>query len=514
MVRFKKGVCILYKEKEDFMESSFIKELKQRSTETQTQNGDKAYNTTKSCCLDLFASAGVLRGSEERTILSYWEKAYKEDPILAVEILFYIRSVREGYGERRVFRVIWNSLDKLLQETLWNLVPVVGRWDDLEETILNNFVIGEDIYSQLLTDYEKAQKGGEVTLLAKWLPCGRGNKGAKKRTKKMAQRFNLKEQDYRAIVTSIRKRLNLVESKMAKKEWREVDYSLIPSRAGFVHSKAFLRNDPERYTAFMLSRDTNKNMSNLTPTEILSKYGTIRVDNDLAEIYSVMWNNLPDYLDGSSAIAVMDLSASMTWSNLYKSSVEPLDASLAMGIYFSERNKGAFKNLAISFSTTPRVYSFNEGDTIWQKRAFVLNNDSTGGSTNLRAVFSLLLDVAIKNNSPQEDLPKSIFIFSDMQFDKGVDTNSSTFEDAKAEYERAGYKLPRVVFWNLAADPNTYPVQSGEKGTVLVSGYSTKLFTSILKGDYEYSPEEQMKETIREFSCCEEITKRLQDLSL
>lgn len=49
----------------------------------------------------------------------------------------------------------------------------------------------------------------------------------------------------------------------------------------------------------------------------------------------------------------------------------------------------------------------------------------------------------------------------------------------QAKYEAAGYTLPQVVFWNLAASripgQKSTPVQVNEKGVALVSGFSGQL---------------------------------------
>lgn len=84
--------------------------LKEEANMTLTENGAATYISTKSHCLDLFSAIGAIRSSTEKDIIDRFVKAYSEDKNLAVKTLFFARDVREGLGERRVFRIILNYL--------------------------------------------------------------------------------------------------------------------------------------------------------------------------------------------------------------------------------------------------------------------------------------------------------------------------------------------------------------------------------------------------------------------
>ena len=474
--------------------------IAQRATEKLTENGDKTYSTSKSACLDLFALGGSLRSRSESDILDLWRLAEEEDPVTAYKILFFIRSIRHGYGERRTFRTIWNSLNHDVQTALEHLVPEVGRFDDLEKSIMLNPQIAMWIREKLEHEYGTLDEGQSFSLLAKWLPCGRGNKSAKERTRRMAECLGYREQEYRKKVTALRKKLDLVESKMVNEEWSQIDYSKLPSLAGHKYTKAFFRHDTDRYIEFLRKAGAGEvklNAGVITPTEVLS--GGLEGNWDRAE---AEWANLPDFLgEGNSGIAMVDTSGSMSW---YKSGrrASPLTAAIAMGVYFAERNKGPFKNLLMTFDTNPEFIDISgckSLDTRYQK----VSKASWGGSTNLKKAFELLLKLAVESNTPPEDFPKSIYIFSDMGFDQCViDSSVSTYELAKESFEKAGYTLPRVVFWNLEARNNTLPVQKTETNTVLVSGYSARLFSMIVKGT---TPEDTMNEVLSGFPFSNEI---------
>ncbi len=95
----------------------------------------------------------------------------------------------------------------------------------------------------------------------------------------------------------------------------------------------------------------------------------------------------------------------------------------------------------------------------------------------------LILLTAVKNNVPQTELPEVLYIISDMEFDKGVDSDQTAFEDAREKFEEYGYRLPKVVYWNVTSRNEQYPVTMNENGTALVSGAAPRLFELVLSGE-------------------------------
>ena len=84
--------------------------LKQTANTAYTENGAVDYFTTGSECLDLFSVIGAIRNREENRIWDHFAGALAEDADTAMKILFYARDIREGLGERHVFRVILRRL--------------------------------------------------------------------------------------------------------------------------------------------------------------------------------------------------------------------------------------------------------------------------------------------------------------------------------------------------------------------------------------------------------------------
>ena len=106
----------------------------------------------------------------------------------------------------------------------------------------------------------------------------------------------------------------------------------------------------------------------------------------------------------------------------------------------------------------------------------------TLSNTNIGRVYELILDVAKNNNVPKEEMIERILIISDMEFDYCAEGVSS-FEHWKHEFEKAGYELPELVFWNVEARDTHLPVTQNEKGVKLVSGASANIFADVVSGD-------------------------------
>ena len=88
-----------------------------------------------------------------------------------------------------------------------------------------------------------------------------------------------------------------------------------------------------------------------------------------------------------------------------------------------------------------------------------------------------------------------MYIISDMEFDCCArDATANNFENAKDRFAQRGYRLPKVVFWNVASRNLQQPVTQNEQGVALVSGCTPRIFERALSGDL--SPYRYMLEVL------------------
>ncbi|MBW2968533.1 DUF2828 family protein [Candidatus Woesearchaeota archaeon] len=457
----------------------FIDALYNNTSKGLTENLAVTYTRSGSSLLDFYAQAGAMRKNPDKA-LDLFKKAFAEDREKAVRILFYLRDVRGGQGERDLFRNCFGWLGEKYPEIfdkLVGLVPEYGRWDDV-------FFDREKCFEIILEQLKQDRENEEPSLLAKWLPTiNASSSTTKAKARFMAEKLGMEEIEYRKLVRDIRKKMPIVEQKMSANEWDEINYSSVPSQASRIYKDAFERHDEERYQKFIEKAEKGEveiKAKTLYPYQIYKS-----VQNNYSRTLEALWNQLPNYTQGKNALVVADVSGSMEG--------DPMSVSVSLALYFAERNKGQFQNYFITFSGNPTLQKIQGKDLLDKMNS--IEDADWQMNTNLQAVFNLILETALDNNTPEKEMPETIYIISDMEFDcccKG----RTNFEVIKEKYKEAGYKLPNLVFWNVdARSGRNLPVTKSEEGVSLVSGFSPVIFKIAVENK---TPMEVMLNTINQ----------------
>ena len=466
-----------------------LRELKEQANMTTTENGAVTYRTTGSECLDLFSTIGALRSAEGEEIIRRFLSAFADDPDLAMKTLFFARDIRGGLGERRVFRIILRWLSKTHPESVRKNVSLIseyGRYDDLL-SLLGTPVepdVVNCIREQLEHDRKALSENGSVSLLGKWLPSANASSPETVRSaKRLIRLLGISEADYRKLLTKLRAEIRILENNLREKDY-SFDYEKQPSKALFKYRKAFMRNDGERYQAFIERAKEEPSVlhtATLAPYDIIAPlirdYCFTELSEEEKNSINVTWNAQQDFTGGENALVVVDGSGSMYGDG----NPQPILVAESLGIYFAERNKGAFHNHFITFSYRPQLVEI-KGRDIAEKLQYCLQYNEAA-NTDLQKVFDLILATAVKNRIPQEELPSKLYIITDMEFDFCCGhAELANFEAAKQKYEKAGYHLPEVIFWNVQSRNRQQPVKKNEQGVALVSGCSPQIFRMLQGG--------------------------------
>lgn len=486
--------------------NKFLSGLEDATNFGYTENGAIKRNTTKSALLDMFAMGGAMRNRQDSDIILMFRKAFAENEVYALKCLFYLRNVRGGQGERRFFRICMKDLAKNnIEAARRNLkhIPLFGRWDDLY--VFVGTPLENEMFSFMKEQLALDVESKTPSLLAKWLKsentssresCMLGNKT------RIA--FGMNHKQYRKTLAYLRKKINVLERIMSEGRWEDIEFDKIPSKAGLIYKNAFARHEIERvkadvmtYSDFAKSADTKVNAKTLNPVEIanqiFSSWHPTEVERLMWDKY---WAGLKDYYNGreENGIAVVDVSGSM--------SGQPMNAAVSMGAYIAERGKGPFANHFITFSANPQLVKFEGVDTY--DKFMRAQRADWGMNTNIEATFDLLLRTAINNKCSQDEVPSTVYIFSDMEFDscatcgkpirerwstsyQRLSKNSADtlFETIKQKWAAHGYKLPRVIFWNLDARQENIPAIGD--GFSYLSGFSMSGIEAVLSGKDGYS---------------------------
>lgn len=465
---------------------------------SRTENGALGYKTSGKNLLDLNFAVSSLRKASERDIISRFEKAFFEDKLAAMKWLFFARDVRGGLGERRLFRTVIKYMAVSHPDyikPLLSLIAEYGRWDDVFSLFGTPLEMNalELVSNQLLQDIENMQAGKPISLLAKWLPSIKAtSRETIAKAKKIIKHIHCLESDYRKAVGRMRSYLKVVEKQMSQNQWNEINYSAVPSRANLIYNNAFLRHDEQRRREFLSAAvrgEAKINSSVLYPHEIIARYrdgssyyGSIKYDEGL----EALWSALPDTVgDRGNTLVVCDGSGSMFTRISSSGNATALDVSHALAIYFAERITGGFKNKFITFSSTPQLVDLSSGKNLYEKLR-ITRSHTDCSNTNIEKVFELILRTAVNSGMSQADMPANVLIISDMEFDPySHNANERLFDAISKKYAAAGYKLPRLVFWNVCSRTGTVPIRQNELGLALVSGFSPNIADMVMSGQLD-----------------------------
>jgi len=454
----------------------------------RTENGMKARKTSASKVLDFFSNVGSSRGT---SMTRQFHAALNEDVDLTIRALLWARDIRQGAGEREQFRRLVQDLEKInaqLAGRLLRKIPELGRWDDVL------YAYKDPINRQAAFAFIAEALNARDGLCAKWMPR-KGPVAAELRNF-----MELSPKAYRKLLVGL---TNVVETQMCAKEWDKINFSHVPSLASARYQKAFGRNAQEAYSAYI--RELQKPQSERSASVKINAgavypYDVVKsVERGNEAVANEQWAALPNYVGDAKIMPMVDVSGSM--GSLYYNwgrgaGPQPIEVAVSLGLYLSEKNTSSFKDLFLTFSGKPEMVRL-KGKL--SQRIKQMSKSDWGMNTNLHAAFEEILRIAKKGNVSQEDMPGTLLILSDMQFDRCTRYDDSAIEMIRRKYEKAGYKMPKVVFWNLNASYGKLnsPVRFDERGVAHVSGFSPAIMKAVLADDLEdFTPYNVMLKTL------------------
>lgn len=504
--------------------SDFYSKMKSTQDNTSiTENGAVGYKTTRHALADFNFKVASYRSDMAKGVKDF-KDVLNEGEEFVLKYLFYLRDAREGIGERDLFRATLiefvkanfenkdEIIDLIIKET-----PEYGRFDDLLSLMGTAYEgkVVDFFKAQLKQDFENYKANKSISLLAKWLPSeNASNSETVHLARKLIKAFGTTPRDYRKTLSALRAYLDVVEVKTCSKDWEGIDYNTVPSKANIKYADAFLRNDETRRRQYLsdLNRGVDKdgnvvkiNATVNTPHDVLHMYASTdrwgyRMSlKSYDETIEQLWKNLKQVPGLKDTIVVRDDSGSMT-STIGNTNISAYEVATALGIYCAEHNSEAYRNKIITFSETPRYLDFSDEKhfgSLHSKYEFLLKHSEVA-NTNVEAVFDLILATAVENKLDASELPAQILIISDMEFDsccyagnnrgsywyghRDNGVNVSLFSNIANKYAQYGYKLPKLVFWNVNSRTGTIPCIQNEAGVILVSGFSQNVLSLVNSG--------------------------------
>lgn len=537
----------------------------------ETENGGVALASTKNTFVDLFVN--LVRGCDKNYAQHMISKCWNIDPVKTLKLIAQTRDCRNGKGERDIY---FKGLISWLKENLYltytlnivNFTKNYGRWKDIlvaDELKPRTGFEMEELVKQLNKDWEEYKvalaegRKPNLSLAAKFAPTESNmyHEQAKKCARLMFPHENDFQKQYRKVISALRgsNGLNVTEVHMASKNYEKLDYQKVPAGCMRLHGRrnvhvpgkdkeetqpgAFLRNDKERFTEYLEKCEKGQakiNSSGIQPHQLVSQYiyrlcgrgeeafdvesfaghlfdesnpDELVCDNpNVDKMIELQWKAMVEKLSTKqlqSAISVVDVSGSM--------SGEPMQVAIALGLITAEKTVGPYKGKIITFSESPTLVNVDQ-KTLYERVSVALTS-KWGMNTNFEKVFDLLLKKAVNEKIPNDDMVKTVFVFTDMQFDDAKGNNrdkkETLFETIKTKYTNAGYTMPKMVFWNLRPDnrrrmtedekvvkESAFPVDVDEQGTAYVSGFSAELLKVFMTME-NFTPETILDEMLKSY---------------
>ena len=355
-----------------------------------------------------------------------------------------------------------------------------------------------------------------------------------------------KSKQYRQFLSGLNKKLNTVQTYMCQKHWADIDFKNVPSVSMTNLTKAFqdekvdkkpnterivkvIRHSGRRNRiitkvvdnrrhhegdADYEDRETcrqnlfnhiknggkiNAKVTNLS--QIIEKY-IYGADVDIT--WEAQWDarvkeiqHMISQLETKPEIFPMvDLSSSMNGSPMINAITFGLFTSIIMDNPLNQE-EFCFANRFMSFAAVPNLVKLprfsvldNTKPATLKEKVNIMNEwrqgGRWGGSTNIHKAIDLLLEIAVTHNVPQNDMPKILAIFSDMQFDQGDSRwNDTSYDNICDKFKNAGYTVPHVLFWNLRANTVGFQVKADTPNSSMLSGYSARMLDLFLSADIE-----------------------------
>ena len=499
----------------------------------RTWNNAITNESTLNFNLDMFAYSSRDPKQDYEKNKNRFKNALIENEEIAIANLLYILDIRNGKGERALFKSYFSALIEMNKDYAIQILPYIselGRWDYVFEGIGTE--IEEATYdfvkAYLMMDIKNYNDNKPVSLLAKWLPSIKTHNKKNYFAVKLVKKLNLTEKEYRKVLSKLRDRLNIVEKHITNKEYEKINYISVPSKAMVKYRNLFFAKDEVRFKEFIEELKTSKKtkydnlfmndfvkmyLDNLKKIGVNYFYGkTIKeaYKNSISDLIkdlslkeledrqillqrlkdeknliNTMWKKQTKIGFDKNVLVVADTSASMRGT--------PFETAISLAIYISQNNKSEqWRNRFMIFSSDCVIYSYDkdsEFTDIIDGIPIIMTN------TDIDKVFKKILNDSLEKNLPQLD---EVIIISDMEFDMVQDRKDmSNFKYWKSEFAKHNYELPKIIFWNVAKNVESFPVTKLDYGTCLVSGYSKNILKSIIDID-ELNPIDIMLKTLEE----------------
>lgn len=460
--------------------------------------------------LDLFIK--MVREINKEELEFYLEKSWDYDKIKTIAIIFNSRDRINGKKEKKISNYSMNWLKKnhnsIYKKNIITYINNYGCWNDLNFIIKNNKknnyeykLFAEQLKKdiEILNNDDNDNNHKNISLCSKWV-ISPNDSNVIKIARHLFNNDLIKYQErYRKeIIKPLRTHLDLIETKLCNKNYQEINYKKIPSKALSMYVKTFKKWDNDKYENYLEDVRNKKvpmKINGLLPHEIIKNYLKSNL-NEVDETLELQWKTFIDnfknesYENYEDIIPIVDVSGSMFSGN--DNSIKPIFVSVALGLFLSELNRNDLHNKIITFSESPKFIEI-KGNNLRDRIKSILEAPF-GLNTNFLKIADLIINNSIYH--------KKIICFTDMQFDRCYDNYNYSLEDIHHlfmnKFTNNDYEKPLLIYWNLNGIYNDCPINVDLENTSIISGFSEQLLKIIFKSN-DITPINLMEEILKPY---------------
>lgn len=408
-----------------------------------------------------------LRNASENEIIDKFKFILLCNKEESIKFLFFIRSINGGLGERRIFRILLKYLAKenpdIIEKNI-RIIPKYGRWDDLYA--LFDTPLEGKVVNLFKMQIQKDLNSNKPSNLGKWLKSeNSSSKESRALGRKTRILLNYSSKEYRKLLSTLRRKLNLVESFLTSKQYQKINYESLSKIALTKYKKAFLRNDNEKYNLYFKNEHYSKNF---LPNKIISY---LNDGMDLERLNKKIERYLFDIIIKDAKI----LEDSLIINGLKDD--ENNDAKsllLFVIVLYKKINLNVFKNYYMSFKKNPKFNKLTESNSVNNIKS--IYNKYTNFNIDLNSALDLLLFTLLKKNININSVPKSIlFIYN---HEEDIDFHIS--EDFIEKWSKSGFKYPKIKLWNLKNLKEKFSIIN-HNNIIKISGYNQNIWPYLLE---------------------------------
>ncbi len=330
---------------------------------------------------------------------------------------------------------------------------------------------------------------------------------------------NFSKMQYRRLVSSLRRHLQVVETFMCSGSWDKIVPTSVPSVANMKYKKAFMNvplvpkkdcpvrsTDPRRIAcaeAFKVAiaetiagaPGTKKLKGAVNqPHELVAgflnrSYSSPEEKSMVEALWAALTASVREKGTLTTTIALVDVSGSMAGL--------PMTVSIALGLMIADLSPEPWHNRMITFHESPSWCQIPNTVTTLEEKVRLAAAMPWGGSTAFDQALKLVLDTALTQRTPAHEMPKTMIVLTDMQFDaacggRGTTAPLTAIDRVKQAYMNAGYTAPHIVVWNLRATGRpVFVAEADTPGVSFMSGFSSAVLKDFMEnGVLASGPEE------------------------